>query len=169
MVIWVLIIVIMAVSFVFLRAPYVPTPRKVTRKMITFADLNGDDTVYDLGAGDARLLIEAKRTHPNINAVGFELALPVYVLGKFRIWLSRQKVSLKMKNLFKQNVSDADCIFLYLLPGAMVTLEKKFNKELKAGTKVISHAFSFPDREPVKTMPVPWLQGEEKLRLYIWD
>ena len=73
-----------------------------------------------------------------------------------------------MKNFFHQDVSDADCIFLYLMPGAMKTLQKKFEKELKPGTKVISHAFKFPGREAVKSMPVPWLQGEKELLLYTW-
>ncbi|MDP7477572.1 MAG: hypothetical protein QF442_03935, partial [Candidatus Peribacteraceae bacterium] len=149
-------------------APYVPTPMKVTKKMVKFADLTGDEVVYDLGAGDARLLVESKRSHPGITAHGFELSPPVYVLGLFRIWRSRLSVNLQMKNMFHQDVSDADCIFLYLMPGAMKTLQKKFEKELKPGTKVISHAFKFPGREPIKTMPVPWLQGQKDLMLYKW-
>jgi hypothetical protein len=166
--IWVFIIVLMVVTSIFLRAPYVPTPKKVTKKMVKFADLKGDDVVYDLGAGDARLLIESKRNHPGITAHGFELSPPVYLWGLFLIWKSRLEIDLRMKNLFHQDVSDADCIFLYLMPGAMKTLHKKFDKELKPGTKVISHAFKFPGRKPVKTMPVPWLQGEKELLLYKW-
>lgn len=168
LIIWVFVIVLMVVSSLFLRAPYVPTPMKVTKKMVEFADLQGDEVVYDLGAGDARLLIESKRAHPGITAHGFELSPPVYFLGLFMIWKSRCSVDLRMKNLFHQNVSDADCIFLYLMPGAMKTLQKKFEKELKPGTKVISHAFKFPGREPVKCMPVPWIQGEKELRMYVW-
>ena len=166
--VWVFVIVLMVVTSIFLRAPFVPTPMKITKKMVAFADLKGDEVVYDLGAGDGRLLIESKKAHPGITAKGFELSPPVYVLGLFLIWKSGVKVGLHMRNMFHQNVSDADCIFLYLMPGAMKTLQKKFEKELKPGTKVISHAFKFPGREPVKSMPVPWLQGEKDLRLYIW-
>jgi hypothetical protein len=166
--IWVFIIVLMVVTSIFLRAPYVPTPMKVTKKMVKFADFKGDEVVYDLGAGDARLLIESKRSHPGITAHGFELSPPVYAVGRFLIWKSGLAVNLQMKNLFKQDVSDADCIFLYLMPGAMKTLQKKFEKELKPGTKVISHAFTFPGRTPIKKIPVPWLQGEKELLLYEW-
>lgn len=166
--IWVIFLVVMLVSTLFLKAPFVPTPRKVVRKMIELADLNGNEAVYDLGAGDARLLIEAKRMHPNIIAKGYELSFPVYLFGKFRIWLARIQVMFAMKNFLTQDVSDADCVFLYLMPGAMKSLEKKFEKELKKGTKIVSHAFSFPNRTPVKEEMVPWLKGENNLRLYIW-
>lgn len=168
LILWVLFLVLMLMTTVFLRAPYVPTPMKVTRKMVEFAELQGKEVIYDLGAGDARLLIEAKRQFPNCIAKGFELSPPVYLLGKFRIWRSRQKVILEMKNFFHRDVSDADCIFLYLMPGAMKKLQKKFEKELKPGTKIVSHAFTFPDRKPLKTMPVPWLQGQKKVLLYEW-
>lgn len=165
---WVLTMLVMLTTSIFLRAPYVPTPTSVAKKMVTFADLKGNEVVYDLGAGDARLLIEAKRAHGDISAKGFELCPPVYLLGKIRIWWSRLPITLLMKNLFSQNVSDADCVFLYLMPGAMKRLEKKFAAELKPGTKIISHAFQFPGRTPIKTMPVPWLQGQKELLLYEW-
>lgn len=168
MVLFTLGIVIMVVSSIFLRAPYVPTPAKVARKMVKFADLQGKEVVYDLGAGDARLLIESKKLHPGITAKGFELSPLVYFVGMFRIWQSRQQVKLWMKNFFHQDVSDADCIYLYLMPGAMKTLQKKFESELKPGTKIVSHAFTFPDRKPIKSMKVPWISGEKDLLLYEW-
>lgn len=168
LVLWVFGIALMLVSCIFLRAPYVPTPWKVVKSMVDFADLKGDEVVYDLGAGDARLLIATLQKHPKATAKGFELAPPVFLLGLFNILRSRTKARLYMRNFFHQNVSDADCIFLYLMPGAMKSLEKKFKKELKPGTKVISHAFEFPGREPKKTMPVPWLSGTKNVMLYIW-
>lgn len=168
MIIWVFVIVVMVVSSIFLRAPYVPTPWQVARQMVEFAELTGEEVVYDLGAGDARLLIATKQTHKGVTAIGFELSPPVYLLGRFKIWKSRQKVKLHMKNFFHQDVSNADCIFLYLMPGAMKTLQTKFAKELKPGTKIVSHAFKFPGKEPVKSMPVPWLSGTKNVMLYVW-
>lgn len=165
---WVLVIFLMLFTSIFLRAPYVPTPMKVVRKMVKFADLQGDEVVYDLGAGDGRLLLTAKKEFPGITAKGFELCPPVYFLARLKILCSGTPVSFRMKNLFTQDVSDADCIFLYLMPGAMKRLQKKFEEELKPGTKVISHAFQFPGRKPIKKMPVPWLQGEKNLHLYVW-
>lgn len=168
MILFVLGLVLMMITSIFLRAPYVPTPHDVVKKMIDMADLKGNEVVYDLGAGDGRLLIASKKTHSGIIAKGFELSPPVYLVGRIRIWQSKLPISLKMQNFFYQDVSDADCVFLYLMPGAMKRLAGKFAKELKPGTKIVSHAFVFPDRIPIKSMKVPWLQGEKDLLLYKW-
>lgn len=136
--------------------------------MIRFAELNGTETVMDLGAGDARVLIRAKKLYPSIRAVGFEILPMVWVLGKLNILLSGRKIEWRRADALKQNVGDADCVLLYLFPKVMRELEKKFDRELRPGTKVVSYVFRFPGHEPVKEMPVPWLGGKNVLRLYRW-
>lgn len=136
--------------------------------MVREAHLQGNETVYDLGAGDARLLITAKRHHPGITAKGYEMIPTVWLFGLLRIWLSRKKVALHWKDALKADVSDADCIFLYLIPSLMGKLKIKFDKELRPGTKVLSYAFYFSGKDPVRTVPVPWLTGERKLWVYEW-
>ncbi|PIQ76791.1 hypothetical protein COU78_04340 [Candidatus Peregrinibacteria bacterium CG10_big_fil_rev_8_21_14_0_10_49_24] len=163
-----LAIVVTAVAHIWVAVPFIPTPMKVAKDMLEFAKLKGDETLYDLGAGDARLLIVAKRAYPNISAIGVEIVPTVWALGKLRILCSRQDVTLRMRNILSVNVSDADCIFLYLIPNMMKKLEDKFQKELKPGTKIVSYAFSLPNKTPVKEMSVPWLTGERKLRMYEW-
>ena len=136
--------------------------------MIRFAELTGTETVMDLGAGDARILIKAKKMYPSIRAVGFEILPVVWALGKLNIFLSRRNIEWRRADALKQDVSEADCIFLYLFPDVMKDLEEKFNRELKPGTKVISQVFRFRGREPVKEMSVPWFGGKNVLRLYRW-
>lgn len=162
------IIVVTAISHIWADVPFIPTPRCVWEEMLKMAKLSGKEKVYDLGAGDARLLIAAKRAHPSITAVGVEIVPTIWTLGKFRIWLSRQKIEFFLRNVLTQDVSDADCIFLYLIPGLMQKLEKKFDAELTPGTKVISYAFYFPSKKPVKEQSVKGLAGKTKLRLYEW-
>jgi hypothetical protein len=161
-------IVVTAVAHIWVAVPFIPTPMSVAKDMLEFAELRGNETLYDLGAGDARLLIVAKRVFPNITAIGVEIVPTVWFVGKLRILLSRQKVLLRMHNALSIDVSDADCIFLYLIPNMMKKLEEKFEKELKPGTKVISYAFSFPNKKAIKEQSVPWLTGERKLRMYEW-
>ena len=136
--------------------------------MVEMADLRGKETVYDLGAGDGRLVVAAKKEHPDIRAIGIEFVPTVWALGKAYIWYSKQEVEFVCGNVLKRNVSDADCIFLYLIPGLMDKLEKKFDEELKKGTKVISYAFRFKGRTPVKKIQVPWLGSTRYLNLYEW-
>ncbi|PIR52799.1 SAM-dependent methyltransferase [Candidatus Peregrinibacteria bacterium CG10_big_fil_rev_8_21_14_0_10_49_10] len=163
-----LFIVVTVVAHIWIAVPFIPTPKHVGEEMLHFAGLQGSETLYDLGAGDARLLIYAKRKYPSITAIGVEFVPTVWLLGKVRIWISRQTVELRLKDVLKQDVSDADCIFLYLIPSLLTKLEKKFDAELKPGTKVVSYAFQFPHKKPVQEKSVPWLTGQRKLRMYVW-
>ncbi len=161
-------VVLMSVSALFLKAPYVPTPIAVCKEMISLADLQGNETIYDLGAGDARLLSLAKDRYPNVTAKGSELAFPVFLWGKIKLILSGKKVEFHLKNLFAENLRDADCIFLYLMPGIMEKLIAKFDAELTPGTKIVSYAFSLHGKDPVEKKEVPWIQGKKYIYLYRW-
>jgi precorrin-6B methylase 2 len=168
-ILFVLGIVVMAVSAIFLKVPYVPTPVHVAQKMVTIANLNGSEVIYDLGAGDGRLLIEALRIHPGLTAHGSELSPLVCLWGKTKVLLSGTKVQLRMKNLFLEDLRNADCIFLYLMPGIMDSLLVKFAEELRPGTKIVSYAFPLQGLNPIKTEEVPWIQGKKKILLYEWQ
>ncbi|MDD5040863.1 MAG: class I SAM-dependent methyltransferase [Candidatus Peribacteraceae bacterium] len=141
---------------------------KVAEEMVRFAGLEGTETVYDIGAGDGRILLTAKRLHPHVRAVGWEYVPTVWLLGKFRIWWSGQEVTFRLGDSRTQDMHDADCIFLYLYSTVMSSLEEKFDRELKPGTKVLSHVFPFPHRQPVAQKEVSWLKGRSKIYLYQW-
>lgn len=134
---------------IFFRIPYVPTRQRIVKKLIRVAQLKPHETVYDLGCGDGRLLIEARRK-AKINAVGFEIAPLVYLLAWVTKLLARSPISLKFQNLFKTNLRQADVIFCYLLPEAMVKISRKIKKECRKGTRIISHTFQLPGFDPIK-------------------
>lgn len=167
-------VVIFAVAFTFALhlwwgVPYVPTPLPIVRAMIHAAKLQSGDIVYDLGAGDARLLIEAKRAQPGIRAVGFEVVPTIWLLGVLCIALSRVRVVFRCRSFFTHNLSDANVIFLYLSPSMMKKLHAKFTAEIKPGTRIISHGFYFHDREPSETMSLPiFLWGKQRVFVYVW-
>lgn len=161
-------IVVTAIGSMLVHAPYLPTAQGVSTEMVRFADLRGDETVYDLGAGDGRLLIAAKRLHPDIRGIGVEYVPTVWLLGKFRIWWSGLTVDLRLGDALKQNLSDAGCVFLYMSPDFLEVLEQKLDKELPPGTKVVSYVFQFKRHQPVQEKSVPWLGSMRKIRLYQW-
>lgn len=136
--------------------------------MIKAARIKPKETVVDLGAGDARLLIAAKTAVPSINARGCELAPTIWLLGKLRIWLAVKDISLRMGDAFYQDLRDADVVFVYLMPDVLRKLEPKFTKEFKKGTRVISHAFRFKNREPVRTVKVPGRFRDRTVLVYQW-
>jgi SAM-dependent methyltransferase len=143
-----------AIVFLFTFVPYIPTPMRVVRKMVDLAKLRGCERIYDLGCGDARLLIESKRRHPEVHAIGYEISPIPYLLAHLRKALKRKDVHIKFKSFFGENLADADLIFLYQMPHTMKKLEEKLQRELRPGTRVVSHGFRFYGREPVKTLHI---------------
>lgn len=121
-------------------APFVPTPMEVSNRMIEIADLKKGQIVYDIGCGDGRVVYLASKKH-DVKATGFELSPFIYALARIRHFLWKSKAKIKFRNFKKQNLSNADVIFCYLLPETMTRLAKKLNKELKPGAKVVSYSF----------------------------
>ncbi len=139
----------------FFGAPPVPTPRKVVRKMLEIAEIRPKDILYDLGAGDGRIIIMATKEH-KAKAYGFEMVFFVWLLAQINLFFSgvSKKTKILHKNFYNQNLNGASIITCFLTPGAMARLKPKFEKELKPKTKIVSYAFSIPGWKPEKTVKV---------------
>ncbi len=146
-----------------LRTPdviFVPTPQEVVEVMLKVAKVTKNDVVYDLGSGDGRIPITAARVY-GARAVGIDIDpdrirdandnLKSAATADKTI-LSR--VKFLNQDLFTTDISEATVVTLYLLPSLNLKLIPKLNKELKPGTRVVSHAFDMgpdvkPDIDPV--------------------
>ena len=53
----------------------------------------------------------------------------------------QQDVRFLNQDLFTTDISDATVVTLYLLPSLNLKLIPKFKKELKPGTRIVSHSF----------------------------
>ncbi len=121
--------------------PFVPTSNKVAKKMIELADIKDNHKVYDLWSWDWKILFLAAK-NSNAKFEWIEKKFDVWLYWKIRS-LFWENVNIKIWNMFNYNYSDADVIFLYLLPITMKNLEKKLINELKPWTVIISNWFEF--------------------------
>lgn len=130
-------------------APFVPSCRPVTESMLKLAKLKPTDIVYDLGSGDGRLILAAAKTVKY--AVGVEINPFLVILSEIRRICSPvpNKLQFKLSNFWKTNISDADIVFVYLLPWKMQELENKLKTELKSGARIVSNSFIFPNLKMV--------------------
>ncbi len=142
-------------------APWVPTPLKKVRQMLTLAGVKPGDLVYDLGSGDGRLLVIAALEF-GARAVGIEIdplrvlwtKILVAVLGL------RKQVKVIWGDFFVAQISEADVIALFLRQATNELLMVKLLLELRPKTRVVSHLFTFPGWEIVAE------DKEAKLYLY---
>lgn len=129
--------------------PFVPTSEEVVRRMLQIADVKPNEKVFDLGAGDGRILIIAA-TEFNARAVGIEIKKD-FVLNinkKIRELKLEDRVSIVHGNFFHVNISEADVVTMFLLESVNEKIRPKLEKELKHGTRVVSHEFKVPGWKP---------------------
>jgi predicted RNA methylase len=133
-------------------APILFSPKKAVIEALTECQVKPGENFYDLGSGTGRsMLIAAKKF--NLNIYGFELSPPLALIAKCNLWLHGiRKSTIYLKNFYLEDLNNADIVFCFLTPKAMLKLREKFEKELKPGTKIISYAFSIPDWIPEKVI-----------------
>jgi precorrin-6B methylase 2 len=124
----------------FYGGAWSPTPMRVIRQMLDMADLKEGETLYDLGAGDGRILFQAAAASP-IKAVGVEIDPFKCFLLQNRIRRKRlgERVKVIQADFFKVDLSRANVVFLYLSPAAHQRLQEKLSRELPEGARVICY------------------------------
>jgi ribosomal protein L11 methylase PrmA len=152
-----------------LRRPdviYVPTPQSVVDAMLNMAQVTSRDVVYDLGSGDGRIPITAAQRY-GARAVGVEI--DANVLRQAYDNLARagggvaDRVIFRNEDLFKADIGEATVVTLFLLEGLNLQLRPKLQRELKPGTRIVSHHFDMGDAWPPELS-----QDVGGLMIYMW-
>jgi 16S rRNA A1518/A1519 N6-dimethyltransferase RsmA/KsgA/DIM1 with predicted DNA glycosylase/AP lyase activity len=123
-------------------APWWRTNEKTANAICKLAKINKNDVVYDLGCGDGVLVNVAAKKF-GAKAVGIEIDLSRYIFARIRTSLNglSKQVKFKRNNFFKEPLSGATIIVVYLVPKTLEKLKTKFLKELKPGTKIVSFRY----------------------------
>jgi ribosomal protein L11 methylase PrmA len=150
-----------------LRRPdviYVPTPPEVVTAMLKVARVGPKDVVYDLGCGDGRIVIAAVKEYSARSGVGIDIDPERIKEAEANAKASGVSSLVKFRNedLFEANFAEASVVTLYLLPSLNLKLRPKLWKELKVGTRVVSHAFDMGDWVPEQELEV------DGRRVYYW-
>jgi tRNA A22 N-methylase len=113
--------------------------------MLSLAKVHRDDIVYDLGCGDGRVLFMAIQEFGVKTAVGYELNQQLIENIQRRILKEKldSRIIIYQKDLVEANIADATVIFLYLTAFGNDRLRLKISSEAKAGTRILSHYFTF--------------------------
>jgi precorrin-6B methylase 2 len=146
-----------------LDVPYVPTPHEVVAEMLRMAKVTKNDVVYDLGCGDGRIVIAAAQKH-GARGVGIDIN-PVRIQEaqeNAKTAGVTDRVKFFTQDLFETDLSEASVVTLYLLPSVNLKLRPKLLKELKTGTRIVSHSFDMGDWKPDSAAEV------DGRKIYYW-
>jgi SAM-dependent methyltransferase len=153
-----------------LRAPdvaYEPTPIEVVHAMLRLAKVNAGDVVYDLGCGDGRIVITAVR---DFGARGVCVDIDPVRIAESRENARQANVVDRIRflteDLFATDVGDATVVTLFLSPALNLKVRPKLRRELKRGTRIVSHWHHMGDWKPQETLRVRG-DGQES-PIYLW-
>jgi len=132
-------------------APFVASPLPVVKQMLTLAQLQPSEILYDLGCGDGRVVIMAAQEF-GARSVGVEMRedLAKQALGKISELSLDGQVKIINGDMFKVDLAQADVVTLYLTTSANDKVKPKLESELKLGTRVVSHDYEILGWRPVK-------------------
>jgi len=148
---------------------FVPTPQEVVEKMLEVAKVTKKDIVYDLGCGDGRIVLTAARKY-GVKARGFDVD-PQRIKECMENFKKEKEETQKLvkferKNIFKQDISEATVVTLYLLPTLNVKLVPQL-KKLKPGSRIVSHAFDMRGYKPDKKITYR-TKDDREIDIYLW-
>lgn len=132
-------------------APYYPTPETIVEKMLQLGGLRAGEKMFDLGSGDGRIVIMAAHKF-HADATGIEMDKDLYKQSMEKIRKLGLDKTARILNgdIFKQNYSSADMITVYLLPSSNDKIRPMLEKQLRKGTRIVSHDFEFKEWTPEK-------------------
>jgi 16S rRNA G966 N2-methylase RsmD len=133
-------------------APYYPTPETIVEKMLQLGELKPGEKMFDLGSGDGRIVIMAASKF-KADATGIELDKDLWKQSMDRIKSLDLQSRARIVNgdIMKQDYSPANMLTVYLLPNSNDKIRPLLEKQLKKGTRIVSHDFEISGWTPEKT------------------
>lgn len=153
-----------------LREPdviFVPTPPETVDEMLRQAKLKKGDVLYDLGSGDGRIPLAAAKQY-GVRAVGIDIDAKLVTEANESARRDGLDglVSFRHADMFAADIGEATVVTLYLSDTLNVMLRPKLLRELRPGSRIVSHDFRMGDWPPEKTIRVPWKNLYRTV--YVW-
>lgn len=141
---------------------WVPTPDDVVERMLRMAQVTSADLVYDLGAGDGKIVIAAAKKF-GARAFGIEYNPDMVKYAQAQVEKAGvgARARIVQGDIFASDFTQATVVTMYLLPALNLKLRPQI-LAMRPGTRIVSHSFNMDDWEPDETSS---LDGR---RAYFW-
>lgn len=149
---------------------WVPTPGDIVDKMAEMAKTTKNDVVYDLGCGDAVMLIRPIKKLGVKKGVGIDIDPKLIEKAKQNAKEAgvADKLDLRVGDILDvKDMKDADVVLLYIGDDLGERLSPVLQKTMKPGARIVSHRFTLGDWKPEQTITVKGEDGDE-YTLHLW-
>jgi len=148
---------------------WVPTPDDIVEEMMKLGKVGKDDIVYEPGPGDGRMLIAAVKKGAK-KGVGIELdakKAEEAVDNVKKAKLDKEITIITGDALKDRDYSEATVVLLYMGNEFNELLRPILEKQLKPGSRIVSHRFVMGDWKPDETKTITGADGDEYL-IHVW-
>lgn len=143
--------------------PYVPTPNFIVDRMLDMAEVAKDDLLIDMGSGDGRIVITAAQRY---GARGRGVEIDPKLVEEAKENAAKAGVAglteFIVQDMFETRIRDATVMTLYVLTASNLELRPRILKEMRPGSRVVSHQFSMGS----------WLADKQEsygdIEIYMW-
>ena len=151
------------------RTPFLATPPDVVDRMLTLAQVDARDVVYDLGCGDGRIVIAAARTY---GARGVGVDIDPARIEEARTNAQRagveHLVTFRTEDARTTDISEATVVTLYLVAALNAQLRPRLAAQLRPGARIVSHHFPIGTWEPDRVDVFRSADGQTRT-LLLWS
>jgi ribosomal protein L11 methylase PrmA len=136
--------------------------------MLELAQVSTGDLLYDLGSGDGRIVIAAAKRY-GAKAVGFEIDPALVTLSRRNIREAgvEHLAEIRQEDVRNVDLSPASVVTMYLYPSANLRLRATIRRQLKAGSRVVSHNSNMGDWKPDRVEQMTDSAGFLRT-IYLW-
>jgi precorrin-6B methylase 2 len=150
-------------------APFDPTPPEVVERMLRLAAVKPGDLLYDLGAGDGRVVIAAAKKY-GIKAVGFEIDPGLVKLARENVRKQgvEHLVEIRQEDFLTADLSLPSVVTLYLSYDGNLAVRPRLMSQLKSGARVVSYTFDMAEWQPKVSEGYRDAAGNSHI-IYLWE
>jgi SAM-dependent methyltransferase len=138
------------------EVPFVRSTTEVIDLMLDLARVKPGDVVYDIGSGDGAIIIRAAKKY-GVRGVGIEIDQDLVLRSRNNAFKEKVEhlVEFRVQDAFDADVSPATVVTLYMLPEFNAKLRPILERQLKPGSRVVSHDYPIEGWTPARVERVP--------------
>ena len=133
------------------EVPFVRSTPEVIDRMLELARVKPGDVVYDIGSGDGAIIIRAAKKY-GVRGVGIEIDQDLVLKARNNAYREKVEhlVEFRTQDAFTVDISPATVVTLYMLPEFNAKLRPMLDRQLKPGSRVVSHDYPIEGWVPDK-------------------
>ena len=138
------------------EVPFVRSTPQVIERMLELARVKSGDVIYDIGSGDGAIIIHAAKKY-GVKGVGIDIDADLVARARSNAHIEKVEhlVEFRAQDAFTVDMSPATVLTLYMLPEFNAKLRPIMDRQLKPGTRVVSHDYPVEGWVPTRQESVP--------------